>query len=200
MFSQPDFRCFDGPALRGRRRQPVAHVRIGEHGGHVCRRAVAQRARHRCAGAAPRARTSRRRRCIRRTATDPPAPKRARHSSHRFFDARDFRRAFRDWARSGGRWRAHSWAIVNAGSQNPECISAHTARAMARASRSCGPAAARELAGVFADGQRIPDAAASRAAAPARAASGSMAAMSRANSGVSSGITRSANVEARRVS
>ena len=40
--------------------------------------------------------------------------------------------------------------------ENPECISAHAARATARASRARRPAAARELAGVFADRQRIP--------------------------------------------
>ena len=86
----------------------------------------------------------------------PPAPKRARHSAHRSSmraisaERSGFGAVLRPMARA---FMGHCERRI----ENPECISAHAARATARARALCGPAAAGELAGVFADGQRVPD-------------------------------------------
>ena len=150
---------FDDPALGRGRRQPVAHVRIGEHGGHVGRgrlahlRAVGAQAQHHRrvhrvghAVFAEQPRTVARRSAsgIRPTAArcarfPPSAPGSAR-------SVRSVARAF----------MGHCERRI----EKPACISAHAARATARAARSLRPAASGELAGIFADRQRIPDAAA----------------------------------------
>ena len=158
---------------------------------HVCRAPARRAARHRCGSAAPPARTSRRRRCIRRTATEPRAPKRARHSVHN-----SSMRAI-SASRSGfggvrGRRRAHSSAIVSAASRSRRAF-----RRMPSAPRRArrGPSASRAPASSQAYSQIASESqieqVAMRSTGTRRV--GLSAPMARANSGVSSGNTRSSN-------
>ena len=91
------------------------------------------------------------------------------------------------------RWRARSWAIVTAGSRSRSAFRRMTARATARAPRSLGqprPASSQAYSQIASESHTSSAPCSQHRHAP-RGARGARS--SRANSGVSSGITRSAN-------